>query len=171
MTAHESVNLSPQAETGDWDQLTRSTLVNWWVWCTFLYQPESDEKIIVQYVEKITSLTEHVSELEKKPDVLSAVNSRLQSRAVGAASGPAPEQGTEGQRDKVPLWVFGIRRGTLCIRFCKGLTSDPCTLTHWPPPRKVISRPQDAPQTSQDDRESVLDFDPGDQGSRASSAI
>lgn len=42
----------------------------------------------------MTSLTKHVGELEKKPDALPAVNSRLQGRAVGAAPGPAPEQST-----------------------------------------------------------------------------
>lgn len=43
---------------------------------------------------KITSLTKHVGELEKKPDALPAVNSRLQGRAVGEAPGPVPQQST-----------------------------------------------------------------------------
>lgn len=45
-------------------------------------------------MQKITSLTKHVDELEMKPDALPDENSRLQGRADGAAApGPDPEQG------------------------------------------------------------------------------
>ena len=49
-------------------------------------------------MQNIASLTKHVNELEMKPDALPAVNSRLQSRAVGAVAPESdPEQSTGGQ--------------------------------------------------------------------------
>lgn len=48
-------------------------------------------------MQKITSLTKHVDELEMKPDTLPAVNTRLQSRPVAAAAPePDPEQSSGG---------------------------------------------------------------------------
>lgn len=47
-------------------------------------------------MQKITSLTKHVDELEMEPDALLGMNSRLQDRVDGdTAPGPDPEQGAE----------------------------------------------------------------------------
>lgn len=60
-------------------------------------------------MQNIASLTKHVNELEMKPDTLPPVNSRLQSRAVGAVAPESdPEQSAAGQgvggSMRPPVW-------------------------------------------------------------------
>lgn len=90
----------------------------------------------MQYVQKITSPTKHVDGLEKKPDALPGVNSRLQGKADGTATpAPDPVQGAlEGPGS--PHGLYSEVRGPLLSCFCMALTSALHTLTQ----EEVISQ-------------------------------